>query len=354
MRITLPTLLVAILLALPGFVMADSSNAPLNVPAYEVRGTFAVPESPAFVLLDETPDELLRPTSVNELTATASRFLSGGQGLSLPRSVGIEFSPGLLIGGRTLTVGDYLQRRALYRTRVSLATHRPDETSTATEIALGIRLTLLDGGDLRANNEYRAAIVQISERMVRALSPTVTMPTDAESSGVINTTGNASYEALSEELRDTIKRYSDDNWNKEKLEAAIAILAASPDTTGSDLRTASFAGWLTYATPVGHSGQFLIGMTGRAHRTPDSTVFRGNSSISSRLYFGANDAKFLLEGRAHWEDRKHPNWGLHTGGEMAVGKGLWLTFTGGIDFGSGSEGNNLVARYSLRYELPSL
>jgi hypothetical protein len=348
-------LMLAILaLTVPSTQALAAGTSEKPVQAYRIRGDFAVPESPAFILIGGEPDQLLRPVSVNELTAVASRFQGDDDRFSIPRSVGVEVSPGLLIGGRHLTVQRYLRRPALYRTRVSLATHRPDGASTATRIALGIRVTLRDGGDLRADEEYREAITRLAERMVLALSPRVGKPTESDTVGEIPTGGMAEVEALQDSLKATIREYSDRSWNQEKIEVAAAVLAASADSTGSNLHTRSYAAWGTFGLPIGGSGQFLLGVNGRAERTLQSDVFRGKGSLSSRLYFGTSTVKFLAGGRGNWEDGVRPTWTLEGGGEMAVGAGLWLTFTGGVEYGSRGEGNSLVTHSSLRYELPSL
>lgn len=115
----------------------------------EFKSEYAIPASPAFSLLDAEPATVLRPGTVRELMVEVSSFVTDSGQYSLPKDLGVEFSPGLLVKGRTLSIADYQANQALYRVRLSLATRRVPEAGSATNVALGVRATLLDDADIR-------------------------------------------------------------------------------------------------------------------------------------------------------------------------------------------------------------
>ena len=85
---------------------------------------FAIPDAPAFKLLNSEPSSILRPTTVRELTTTFSNFVQNGSSLTIPNAIAIEFSPGLLVSGQTLSLDAYRKLDWWYRLRVSGATLR--------------------------------------------------------------------------------------------------------------------------------------------------------------------------------------------------------------------------------------
>ena len=136
-----------------GVLQAQPSDF-INLLAHEHRMNYSVPDAPAFKLLDTDPSNVLKPTSVRELAIGLSDFLRSDNSIVLPQSFAVEFSPGLLIGGKTLTLAGYRKHPALYRTRLSIATNRPEDAAAATTVAFGIRVTQIDQSDLRTDSEY--------------------------------------------------------------------------------------------------------------------------------------------------------------------------------------------------------
>ena len=121
--------------------------------AKEISPNFVVPDAPAFKMLDGNPDNILRPSSVKDIGVSFSSFLGEENQITLPRTFAIEFSPGLLLNGQNLSITDYNNNAWWYRLRISLATHR-DNQSSASNLAFGIRVATEDESDLRSNSTY--------------------------------------------------------------------------------------------------------------------------------------------------------------------------------------------------------
>jgi len=318
--------------------------------AYQLKGIFAVPESPAFVLVDDTPDEILRPTTVGELNAAVSRFSNGDSQFSVPRSLGVEFSPGLLLGGKDLTIDDYRKRKFLYRLRLSVATQRPEGQEDASQIAVGLRLTLDDHADLRMNDVYIEEATRITGQMVNTLEAATGRPGADATPGVIT---NVDIDALNEHLRRLQERESNAEWTKAMTDVAFAVLGTSADSTGKDLKAEAFAGWLSHTRPLGNSGQLLVGGTLRAQRGEDD-IYRGEGSTTLRAYLGTNHYKASLGGQIQLGHGDAPVWCAEIGGEAFGANGFWLAFSAGWEFDAGADERSVVSRTSIRYGLPSL
>ena len=109
------------------------------------------PDSPAFDILDASPSEIQRPTSVSQLALNLGTFLGGGS-LIVPKSLSLEVAPYWLRSHPTLTL-EALERqrfRKVFRnTTISLGTRSVDASQDVpnpyTDLAAGIRLKLYDG-----------------------------------------------------------------------------------------------------------------------------------------------------------------------------------------------------------------
>ena len=81
------------------------------------------------------------------------------------RAFAVELAPALLIGGKTPSPQKNRGNAALYRLRLSAATRRPEDTASPTEIAIGLRVDLIDEADLRMNPEYLDQATHIAQKV---------------------------------------------------------------------------------------------------------------------------------------------------------------------------------------------
>ncbi|HCV43785.1 MAG TPA: hypothetical protein DGH68_09905, partial [Bacteroidetes bacterium] len=141
--------------ALSQFVIETAGARPDSLQK-SFRVDFAIPDAPAFTLLGSEPSNILRPTTVREFSVAFSDFVSNGSSLTIPRTFGVEFSPGLIISGPKLSLTDYRKLDWLYRLRVSAATQRNGNGNSSTDMALGVRTSVIDESDLRHDDAYVA------------------------------------------------------------------------------------------------------------------------------------------------------------------------------------------------------
>ncbi|MEO5562730.1 MAG: hypothetical protein ABIR18_04825 [Chitinophagaceae bacterium] len=136
--------------------------------AYKFILDYAVPSSPAFTVLDVTPQQVTRGSAAKPLVLNAfTNFLQTGK---LDPGVAVDFSPYILLGGGFKNLKEYRDnpyKRALANSMVSLAALKNSKDSTNTDIGLGIRLNLFDDRDLFANS---ATSVSITDKIGNALA----------------------------------------------------------------------------------------------------------------------------------------------------------------------------------------
>lgn len=227
------------------FVSAQNSSSK-DQSIEDLKTKYAVPDAPAFTILDENPSSILKPASVKEIAIGFSSFLDNKNQISLPKSFAAEFSPGLLINGRHLTIKQYGDNAWLYQLRLSVATSRPDNAKSATNLAFGIRITLHDESDPRTNDEYILAATKLSSEIQelidsrkRVLGPSATMYEIENDQKLI---------VAKKELVDKFKKkWFEDKWNKNISELAIAVKTSSKDSLAQNLVFSKVSFWFTSA-----------------------------------------------------------------------------------------------------------
>jgi hypothetical protein len=308
--------------------VAIARPASAQIPA-QIASTFkldfAVPDAPAFVLLDVEPSIIVRPTTVKELAATVSEFASSGN-ISLPRAFAVEFSPALLIGGKGLSLSRYQSKPALYRFRVSVATRRPEDSASPTQVAAGLRVSLIDEADLRMNPDYLQTATdiagQVNDVYVAARRRTGPPPTPIE----LTSTEEDSITKLRAPL---VELWENKKWNSRVLDVAAGIVAQGQDSLGRDLRSTQLAAWGTFGTGFGSWGQLLLGARVASQRDSVTDEFGTVGNLAGRFYVGTNRYKFFTEIGGTWRPGDD-EWLLNSGGEARLIRGGWVSFSAGL------------------------
>lgn len=333
-------------------VMARQADVPHGDSlASKLSGTFAVPESPAFTLLATQTSNILRPASAKALALAFSDFVGPGTSIIIPKSFAVEFSPGLIIAGSGLTLRDYQESPWLYRIRISAATARDDDESTQTQIAFGVRLSVLDGADLRTNNQYLGDVTTLSEQ-ITAIQQVARDRVGPPPSPIIY---NAAEKRDLEALMDSVKQKTQNqDWNKAVFDIAFAARLSASDSLGKNLRGDRYAAWFTLGSGAGSWGQAVLGLNGGFERDTLTDDFNAYGSFAARFYVGTNRYKVLLEGQGEFMENQDPRWLLNSGGEALLMGQIWATFTGGLEYDRNVREWKLVTNLALRFGLPEL
>ncbi len=144
--------------------LCRSQQISIEDQADKARLDLAVPDAPAFKLLETNPTTIMRPSSMREAAILIKDFaLSGGV---IPKGFAAELSPYSLIKGESVSLKEYRDLRGLYQTRVSVGTEQLSDGSN--NLAAGLRISLSDASDLRSNDSLIDKMTRALDAMVRA------------------------------------------------------------------------------------------------------------------------------------------------------------------------------------------
>lgn len=360
--------LAAALLLLPGGGEAQGGAAggarPDTATAARFRVNFAVPDAPAFDILDVEASNVLRPSSVQELGLAVSSFAGPGDAFRVPRSFAVEFAPYLLARGRSLTLQEYRRAaaaRTLYNLRLSGATNRSAD-SARTQLGVGVRLNLLDRADPRLDATLVSRLTSLADSINTAFVRVLTRgPLDpSASSGVVSPAvldddlARAEVERLQQRSRELKAEYEEEHWNDQVLDVAYAARASAADSLGNDPRIDAHTVWATLGLPVRGWGQLLVGVRGGMERRVEDEDFDATRSVAARFYAGTNDYKFFVESELRDDRVSNGDLLFHGGGELNVIDWAWTNFSFGVERDQETARRRLVTRLSVKSGLPKL
>jgi hypothetical protein len=342
-------LLLLLAAAGPGTLHAQ----PADSLAQRFEVDFAIPDAPAFELLQVNESSLLRPTTVRALTAGISNLFQGEDGgIDIPDAFGIEAAPFLLARGPTLTLTQYRANPALYRMRVSAAAQRNASTGAATGIAAGIRLSLSDDADLRMNQVYIDSATAFS-KAINDILVNARLNTRPPAQPVLTQAQTDSIAMLTEQTRKFVERWAQTRWNADVFDVAAGIMAASADSLGNDLKVGQLAAWGTWGRGVGDWGQLLVGGRGTFGREEPGDERGLGGDLGARFYAGTNAYKVFVEGQSTLASGDVPEWLLNTGGEARLYSRLWANFSAAITWDGGGNAH-LTGRFTIKGAAPPL
>ena len=286
---------------------------------------FAIPESPAFKILDVDPSSILRPGTPQQLALNFSQFRTEDGDFRLPSSFAVEFSPALLIAGGDLKLESYEARKLLYATRISIATRGDTLANSPRSISFGVRLGIKNEADLRLDPDFTSGpevtnltreIVQVYSNARDRVGPTGTL--------VLNQDEKDQIEALEERIRDI---WAERHWNATAMDLALAVRAETMNEAGENPEILEVRSWATYSKGYGNWGQLLMGaQLGIERETPDDD-FKQEIVLALRGYVGSNHHKVFLEMQDALQEGGKPDFLFNTGAEVRVSNWIWATFS---------------------------
>ena len=215
---------------------------------------------------------------------------------------------------------------------------------------------MIDEADLRQQVKYRELVSGFAAEMVdiflaarRRLGPMGGLPIPLDS---LNAEERAQLDAVHEKLVQTQASWLERKWNARALDLAFGARASGRDSTPGNLFTDRWGAWLTYADGIRSWGQILVGLSAGAERDSASDSYHKAASASTRLYVGANDYKFFVEGQGTFAEDRSSRWLLHGGGELRLPFEVWVGFSAGLERDMEEEATKLVTHVTAKFAFP--
>ena len=323
----------------------------------KARLDYAVPDAPAFKMIDIDPSGIMRPTSARDLAGILSTIGSNGGG--------IELAPGLLFGDPNLS--QYKDDPFWYRVRLSASMKLVENGGK--DIAFGVRTTILDKSDLRSDDLLTQKLVEIGHMSESIRNECKDYIVDTLRVDPIDNTSEfnrifdscytarletyleTNFDALIEHLR---KQAKERNWNRAIMELGSAYLLSGSDSTLRSLTSSKYALWFSYGFPLGPSGQCFIGINGQRMIGKTGKLDASMAAAAVRFYFGNNERK--VYGQMDWKgsDGKLPEVYFSLGGELMVSNGIWIDASLGLLDSKERSSAQLVTTLNLRLATPEL
>jgi hypothetical protein len=297
------------------------------------RGELAVPESPAFALLGASPANVQRPATVREFAAAL--VTAADPGGRARRGFALEVAP-VPVLGRPVSLAEYQRdavRRMLYRLTLSAATVQGGD-SADTDAALGVRIALLDGGDLMQNAAFSAAL-GAALAACRPAAP-----------------GESALACLRDSAAAVRKRF--ERWNPTQVVAAGAVGIRFVASRADSAAALGHSVWIQGAAGLG-AHVHLLGALQYA-RAEDSAGARTEWRFGARALLGSAVANGFAEvngirassadtavkdGRVEWS----------AGIEMRVAHGLWVSAGFGTRYADARPPGRVVVLANVRWSL---
>ncbi|MDR1698295.1 MAG: hypothetical protein LBR75_00510 [Prevotellaceae bacterium] len=263
---------------------------------------YAVPESPAFSLLDNQSGNIITPSSVKKISLELTDY----------KNFGIEISPLLLTPN--LNLEDYNKALFWYRMRFSFAKSTLGNENV--QFAEGLRFTLIDKSDLRdakIHYQYHNDLSAIAQNKCLELN-------------IIDCTN------IVDSLRNAYKK---EFWNAEILEVGLASMQESMGSETQDFKFRKAALWISYGTHLGklttkfgQSNQLLIGLNAELTDSISveavSKTYYPKLSTTTRFYYGSNELRVYIQAEYAYINAKNKMFLAAIGGLLKVYSGIWI------------------------------
>jgi hypothetical protein len=220
-----------------------------NTTADALNLDLSVPESPAFTVLNLTPQTVARPATPQEFATSVLNGLD--QNGNFQNGIAIDTAPYMLFNGENVKIRDYMQQpltRILARTQLSFAvTKGASKDDLNTRLAMGLNVSLWDRGDPRI---YRPGTEgDVLDCFVKTLDSTIPIPPSVDPNNQSEVqTFVASEQARLKPLADKCRVEGQKaRWNRSALTVAYAPSWLSKTGNSSDFKWNGGAFWTSFA-----------------------------------------------------------------------------------------------------------
>ncbi len=262
---------------------------------------YAVPEFPAFKALNITPSADLTPASAQQLATILADNFQGGDS-TFPNTLALEIAPMILFKPGFL-LEDYLKAAWLYDSGISLAS---TTTDSLTKASLGLRLCLID----------RSRVPGI-EALFEAGRTRDVIYSDLEDAFLaeheLEELEDPAVQAMLREecdrlyalqVRDGKRQFSARNWNRMKLQLAVAVVGNSPNALVRDVEFDSAQAWLVFSFDPFQQAEFVLSPSLRHFHAGD---YYTDFYLPGKFNWGGNQAKVSLTGQYAYLQKDQSN-----------------------------------------------
>jgi hypothetical protein len=278
--------------------------------ASAVNERYAVPDIPAVTFLNVSPSNISRPTTPKDFVVELADAVDE-QG-RVRHGFAIEVSPVAALPGFHVSLRQYREDKlqyALANLLVSIATVQNSGDTSSTNIAYGLRTTLIDRGDPMLDEDF---LRSFGDAMVACAPETPLPPALVPFPGQPDTmqvTRARYFAERAEEQRTCLanrpaelaREYVAQHWNQTRLVAAFVYGELLPGARLSDRVATGSRAWLVGGMPLGKSVQG-VGYVDYSHTRALDTVPSFDAwTYGARINAGGPRINFFYErlGRAH-------------------------------------------------------
>lgn len=325
----------AMFVGLTGLLSAEEAND-----ATKGSAAYAVPESPAFTFLGASPASVSQPGTARDLAIQlVNAFDEQGR---VRQGFALELRAAYL---NPIPLDRY-QRfwpRLVYNAQLSAGTVETPGATGSTDIAVGLRVTLVDKSDPMLSGHY----VQDLAAVINECKPQ--QPGDPKDNALA---------CMAERSKKIREDWVEAHWNAFKLSIAFATGWQAPGSVITDAAPNGWSVWGAASVPIGHRGQF-VGQLQYTH-VPDQAVtadkapdevkfggrgFLGNGRLNAFLELTGSNRYGLREG----SDGGKNSW---SGGlEYRISEHTWVSTGLGSSFGDEGTSSKMLVLANLRFAL---
>jgi hypothetical protein len=320
-----------------GTKSVDVANLDLNTP-----------ESPAFAVLDLTPQTVLRPSSPKEFVTGLLNGLDKNG--NFQTGLAIDTAPYLLFNGQNVNLDNYKNSRwtrFITRTQFSFAVAKGTSNDDPTaKLALGLNLTLHDAGDPRIYRPGKKGDVLtcFDQRLNYNLKPVgPQLPGESDADHAAKKEAFQAEVLKASKAKDVAEQCREEgrkaNWNQASWTVGFAPSWLSKTGNSSDFKWNGGALWTSYAHGVGDSGQFIVHARFRNKEQVPDPVKTGSFIVQDSAFFGARfrmggpDFGFNLESAfVHNRPENKPSkntYEFSIGAEKKLAENVYLVISAG-------------------------
>ena len=300
--------------------------------------SFAVPESPAFTFLGTSPAKVSQPGTARDLALhLVNAFDDEGR---VRQGFALEIRPAYL---RPIPLEKYrgYWSRLVYNAQVSLGTVQTPGSDGATDLALGLRLTLLDRSDRMLDEGY----VDMLREVINGCKPAA--PGEPKAKALA---------CMAEASKKAREEWLGEHWNALRVSVAFATGWGSPGSVLEDSTSIGWSAWAAGSVPLSSKGQ-LVGQLQYTNRPHDAVPKDGaprELKFGGRAFVGSGRINAYLEvtGTKRYEvpagaDPAGNSW---SGGlEVRVADLVWIAAGFGSSFGTTGSTPRFSVLANLRF-----